>query len=70
MVSRPAVAGGVVYVGSEDHNLYALNAANGDKLWNYTTGYYVDSDPAVSGGTVYFGSEDNSVYALMLPPAG
>ena len=48
VVSRPAVAGGVVYVGSEDHNLYALNAANGDKLWNFTTGYYVDSDPAVN----------------------
>ncbi len=47
VVSRPAVVNGVVYVGSEDHNLYAFNAANGDKLWNYTTGYYVDSDPTV-----------------------
>ena len=64
MVSRPAVVNGVVYVGSEDHNLYAFNAANGDELWNFTTGYYVDSDPAVTNGVVYFGSEDNSVYAL------
>ena len=70
MVSRPAVADGVVYVGSEDHNLYALNAADGDKLWNFTTGYYVDSDPAVSNGTVYFGSEDNSVYALNAATGG
>ena len=48
IISRPAVADGIVYVGSEDNNLYAFNATNGNQLWNYTTGYYVDSDPAVS----------------------
>ena len=36
--SSPAVANGVVYVGSEDDNLYALNAATGKKLWSFTTG--------------------------------
>ena len=28
----PAVVDGIVYVGSEDHNLYAFNAANGDQF--------------------------------------
>ena len=36
--SSPAVANGVVYVGSIDDNVYALNAATGAKLWSYTTG--------------------------------
>jgi hypothetical protein len=34
----PAIANGVVYVGSWDHNLYALNAQTGARLWSYTTG--------------------------------
>ena len=40
-VSSPAVANGVVYVGSDDGNVYALNATTGAKLWSYTTGGYV-----------------------------
>ena len=28
----------MVYVGSYDGNVYALNAATGAKLWSYTTG--------------------------------
>jgi outer membrane protein assembly factor BamB len=62
--SSPAVANGVVYVGSEDRNVYALNAKTGAKLWNYTTGGFVYSSPAVANGVVYVGSEDGYVYAL------
>ena len=64
MLSSPAVANGVVYVGSDDHNVYALNATTGAKLWNYTTGGYVLSSPAVVNGVVYVGSDDDNVYAL------
>ena len=38
VVSSPAVANGVVYVGSFDGNIYALNAATGATLWSYSTG--------------------------------
>ena len=41
IVSSPAAANGVVYVGSSDNNVYALYANNGTKLWNYTTGWFV-----------------------------
>ena len=54
---RPAVANGVVYFGSKDNNLYALNAGTGLLLWKYTTGGEVFSSPAVANGVVYFGSE-------------
>ena len=64
--SRPAVAGDVVYVGSDNGAVYALNAANGHLDWSYTTPTEgsVVSSPAVDGGTVYVGSEDKRVYAL------
>jgi glucose dehydrogenase len=54
----------VVYVGSEDKKVYALNAKSGAKLWSYTTGGYIDSSPAVANGVVYVGSYDKKVYAL------
>jgi PGF-CTERM protein len=62
--SSPAVANSVVYVGSDDGNLYALNANNGTKIWNYTTGADVLSSPAVANGVVYVGSNDTNLYVL------
>jgi hypothetical protein len=35
--SSPAVAGDVVYIGSEDGKLYALDALTGTLEWSYTT---------------------------------
>jgi outer membrane protein assembly factor BamB len=63
-VSSPTVSNGVVYVGSEDHKVYALNAFTGAVRWTYTTGDGVDSSPTVSNGVVYVGSADDKVYAL------
>ena len=31
--SSPAVVNGVVYIGSADHNLYAIKADTGQTLW-------------------------------------
>ena len=62
--SSPAISGGVVYVGSEDNYIYALDATNGTLRWKFKTGYSVYSSPAISGGVVYAGNEDNYIYAL------
>ena len=59
-----AVVNGVVYVGSDDDNLYALDATTGALIWQFRTGGNVSSRPAVLNGAVYFGSSDNNVYAL------
>ncbi len=66
VTSSPAVVGGVVYVGSDDGYMYALDAATGAKQWAYWTGgSQVADDPAVVGGMVYFGSlENHTLYAL------
>ncbi len=60
----PAVANGVVYVGSGDSNLYALNAGTGAFLWKYQTEGNITSVPAVANGVVYTGSVDRNLYAL------
>jgi outer membrane protein assembly factor BamB len=51
-------------VGSEDGNVYALNAVTGILVWDYPTGNHVGSSPAVANSTVYIGSDDHHVYAL------
>ncbi|WP_053084635.1 PQQ-binding-like beta-propeller repeat protein [Streptomyces viridochromogenes] len=62
--SSPAVADGTVYIGSDDHQVYALDAATGNVRWTHETGGWVKSSPAVAEGTVYIGSNDHRIYAL------
>jgi len=62
--SSPAVADGTVYVGSQNHKLYAINADTGTKNWEYMTGSWVESSPVVVDGIVYFGSNDSYLYAF------
>jgi len=66
VTSSPAVANGVVYVGSRDRNVYALDASTGALLWNYFANQG-SSSPAVANGVVYVGTSYPSgwyVYAL------
>ena len=62
--SAPFVADGVVCFGSEDGNVYALNATTGVKIWSFTTQSAVESSPSIVNGVVYVGSDDNNVYAF------
>jgi outer membrane protein assembly factor BamB len=64
VTSSPVVYNGVVYVGSSDNNLYALNAQTGKVVWKYSTGSRITATPSVAKGTVYVGSWDGSMYAL------
>jgi eukaryotic-like serine/threonine-protein kinase len=62
--SSPAVAGGVVYIGSDDNSVYALNALTGTKIWSHGTSGDVRSSPTVWRGMVFVGSDDNKILAL------
>jgi eukaryotic-like serine/threonine-protein kinase len=64
VLSSPVAAGGVVYFGSNDHFVYAVNAADGRQRWAFKTGSRVMSSPAVYSGVVYVGSYDGNFYAL------
>jgi eukaryotic-like serine/threonine-protein kinase len=63
-LSSPAVAGGVVYFGSGDGNVYALDAATGKLNWKFHTGDVVHASPAIADGTLFIGSWDSYFYAL------
>ena len=69
----PVIHKGILYAGSyrneltDDgfvprYDMNALDAGNGERLWNYSTKYWV-STPAVSDGAVFF-SADSNIYAL------
>jgi eukaryotic-like serine/threonine-protein kinase len=63
-ISSPAVANGMVYIGSFDHKIYAFDAATGRRVWATPTKDTIYSSPAVANGVVYIGSADYNVYAL------
>jgi outer membrane protein assembly factor BamB len=67
IVPSSAISNGIIYVGSGDHNVYALDARTGAKVWNYTTGNrlsFWSAPPTVTNGIVYLGCWDHNVYAL------
>lgn len=64
VISSPAIVNGVVYVGSNDGNLYAVDQQTGSQKWKFPTGARVTSSPAVANGLVYFSSYDGNFYAI------
>jgi outer membrane protein assembly factor BamB len=63
-LSSPAIANGIVYFGSGDHSVYAVDAATGAQRWKFETGNVVHASPAIANGVVYIGSWDRNMYAL------
>ncbi len=57
-------ANGVVYIGSYDQHLYALNARSGTLIWKYETDGGIVSRPAVAEDFVFVGSEDNRLHVV------
>jgi outer membrane protein assembly factor BamB len=64
VISSPTLVDGVAYVGSQDKNIYALDADTGNKIWNFATDFRVRSSPAVVDGKVYTGADDGNIYCL------
>jgi eukaryotic-like serine/threonine-protein kinase len=63
-LSSPVVVQGVVYFGSGDGNLYALDAATGDLKWKFKAGDVIHASPAYADGVLYVGSWDSYFYAV------
>src|SRR5262249_38895615 len=63
-----ALAGGQVFFGSDDGNVYALDAKTGKERWRFHAGGSVISSPTVVADAVYFGTDDGNLYALATGP--
>lgn len=63
-LSSPTVWSGVVYFGSGDGNVYALDARSGGLKWKFQTGDVVHASPVIGDGTLFVGSWDSYFYAL------
>ena len=62
--SSPAIAGGRVYVGSNDGVFYVFDLATGAKAWEFTAGAALSASPAIAGGRVVIGSQNGKLYCF------
>jgi outer membrane protein assembly factor BamB len=54
----------VVYQGSKNGTMAAIDAANGERIWGYPSGAELSSSPAVFGNVVYFGDDNSLLHAV------
>src|SRR6266550_564182 len=64
VVGSPVIQDKVIYFGSDDGNVYAVDAESGQQIWKTTTRGPVPCTPAIDHGTVYVGSYDGNLYSL------
>lgn len=62
--SRPAVLGTMLYVGTDDGELVALDMQTGKEAWKHESLGPILESPAVVGDTIIFSNEADQVYAL------
>jgi eukaryotic-like serine/threonine-protein kinase len=62
--SSPAIAGGRVFVGSNDGRFYVLNLSTGAKLWEFTAGAPISASPAIARGRIVIGTQDGRLYCF------
>lgn len=64
IVAGALQADGLVFVGTSDNQLLALDAQSGELKWEFETRHSVWAEPVLGDGVVYVASLDNFVYAL------
>lgn len=58
VISTPVVSGEMIYFGSNDGNLYAVNKDTGLEVWRYTLEFPILCEPAVQDDIVFFSGKD------------
>jgi outer membrane protein assembly factor BamB len=64
IVTSPAIADGVVYIGSLSGHLYAIDQATGQEKWQFKSSQPIASSATVVDGALYFVSSAGSIVAL------
>jgi outer membrane protein assembly factor BamB len=67
VASGPAVVDDIVFVGSGDNHVYALDAASGTQQWSFEATDRITSPPIATDGTLYVGDAGGTLYALSDP---
>ncbi|GEM_PF-6374307 len=62
--TKPVVYANMVYIGSMDHYLYAIDFNTGEKIWWAKTGGAITSEVIIDGGIIYTGSNDGYLYSV------
>ena len=62
--AAPALNDDMVFIGSRDKHLHAVNRSSGERAWRFKTGSRVDGGAIVFRDAVVFGSGDGRLYAL------
>lgn len=62
-ITAPIIDSGILFVGSDDNNIYAINIISGELKWKYSAlgKFYT---PAAINKMVFAASFDNNIYAL------
>lgn len=61
---QPVISQDLIFLPSNNNNMYALDTSNGQVVWSYSTNGPLVNTAAYDDGKVFFGSTDNYVYAL------
>jgi hypothetical protein len=64
-LGTPVITDSVVYAGSLDGYLYALDLGDGTPLWSWFFGTPVASSPAPSGNMLFVGASDGHLYGFV-----
>ncbi len=64
LTASPVIANGILYIGSADGKLYALNAKEWGIKWVFDAGSSIRFSAVVWGNRVYCNTRDNKIYAL------
>jgi outer membrane protein assembly factor BamB len=64
IIGSPVIHENAIYFGSDDGNVYSVDAESGRQLWRTTTRGPVPCTPAIVDNTLYVGSYDGKFYAL------
>ncbi|OGS22970.1 MAG: hypothetical protein A2252_07795 [Elusimicrobia bacterium RIFOXYA2_FULL_39_19] len=62
LISSPSKSGDVIYIGSADTYLYAVNASTGGIINRYVSNGKIVGTPAISNDAVYFGTLSGGFY--------
>jgi outer membrane protein assembly factor BamB len=62
--SSPLLHGGRLFFGAWDHDVHAINAKNGRRIWRFSADNQVNTSAAYWRGRIFIGDDSGTLYAL------